>query len=378
MAEAKPRPRLLYVVTEDWFFASHFLPMARAAMALGYEVAVATRVRDHEAAIAAEGVRVLPVASDRGGLRPAALANDIARLASLMYQEQPDLVHCIALRSIVVGGLAAEWAGITKAIFAVTGLGHVWVSRTMGARIARWMIRRVVKRLRRPGSRFLFENHDDPAALGLPAEGSDVAFVPGAGVDPQLFVPAPEPDEPPLRTALVSRMLRAKGVDTAVSAVKQLRADGVDVTLDLYGLPDPDNPATVGEDELRAWGALDGISWHGRSADVPAIWRGAHVALAPSRYREGIPRAIVEAMASGRPLVTTDVPGCRELIRDGVDGLIVPKDDPTALAAAIRRLVGDPDARRRMGEAARQRFEEGFSESVVVERISALYRSFLG
>lgn len=353
------------------------MPMARAALALGYDVAVATRVRQHGPAIEAAGIQVLPVASERGGFRPAAIASDIAQLAALMHQEQPDIVHCIALRSIVVGGLAAERADVSPAIFAVTGLGHLWASGAVGARIARWMIRRVVKRLRRRDSLFLFENHDDPAAFGFAGGDPKVAFVPGAGVDPTAFKPHPEPAESPVRLAVVSRMLRAKGVDTAVEAVRQLRASGVDVLLDLWGVPDHDNPAAIRESELETWNRLDGIAWRGRSEDIAAVWRDTHIALAPSRYREGIPRAIVEAMASGRPVITTDVPGCRELIGDGREGLIVAKDDARALADAIRRLAGNREERLRMGAAARRRFEEGYTEELVADRMTDIYRSLM-
>lgn len=373
-AEASARGTLLYVVTEDWFFASHFLPMARTARDLGFEVAVATRVTSHGEALAAEGLRVIPVDFDRRGNAPAVLRRQIAAMTELIERERPSLVHCIALRSVVVGGFAASRAG-APAIYAITGLGHLWATGGFGAWIGRRLVRRWIRQLRRPGGMFLFENHEDPATLGLPADAANVAFVPGAGVDPDEFPAQPAPPEGPLKAALVGRMLWAKGIDSAVEAVSRARAGGADITLDLWGEPDPGNPASISESQLRAWDSQSGIRWHGRANDVRAVWRDAHIALAPSRYREGVPRAIVEAMASARPVITSDIPGCREIVRNGVEGLVVAKDDVEALAFAITTLAGDVALRQRMGAAARQRFEEGYTVAAVTERIAKLYRA---
>lgn len=365
---------LLYVVTEDWFFASHFLPMARTAVALGHNVAVATRVNRHRAPIEAAGVRVIPVDFDRGSNGLFTLRRQIAAMADLIRREQPRIVHCIALRSVIVGGFAAVRAKVPGRVHAITGLGHLWVSETPSARLGRRLVRWWIGRLRRPGAVFLFENHEDPAALGLAADAADVTFVPGAGVDPAAF-PALPPPAGPLKAAMVGRMLWAKGADSAVEAIGQLSAKGVAVELDLWGEPDPDNPASIQEAQLRRWSERPGIHWRGRSDDIGAVWRETQIALAPSRYREGVPRAIVEAMASARPVVTTDVPGCREIVRDGVDGFVVAKDDVAALAEAIATLAADPALRQRMGASARQRFEEGYTEAVVTARITELYRA---
>ncbi len=367
--------RLLYVVSEDWFFASHFLPMARAALALGFDVAVATRETAHGDALRAEGLRVIPVNFERGGIAPTQVTQQVAALTQVMREEMPSIVHCIALRSLVVGGLAARRARVPALIVAVTGLGHLWVSRSIGAAIGRAIIRRSARRLRGPRTLFLFENQDDPAALGIKANGVRVAFMPGAGVDANAFAPEPEPPAPPVRAAIVSRMLWAKGIGTAVEAVRQLRRAGVDIELDLWGARDASNPTSISEDELRRWSEEPGIQWHGATNDVAAVWRRSHIALLPSHYREGLPRSLVEAMASARPVITTDVPGCRELVRDGVEGFVVPKDDAAALAAAIRRLAENAEARQAMGQAALARFREGYTTEIVMERISEIYRS---
>ncbi len=374
MSEPGEGRLLLYVVSEDWFFASHFLPMARTAQSLGFAVAVATRIGKHCDVLEAAGLRVIPVDFERGGVGLLAIMRQVRMLAGVMRKERPAIVHCIALRSIVLGGLAARRAKVPALVAAVTGLGHLWVSRGIGAALGRAIVRWRIRRLRGARTVFLFENHDDPIELGL-AQGPDrLAFVPGAGVDATQFPPSPEPASPPVRAAIVARMLWAKGIGTAVDAVRQLRRDSVPIELDLWGAPDPANPASISEAELQRWSEEPGINWLGVSTDVASVWRQSHIALLPSHYREGLPRTLIEAMASGRPVITTDVPGCRELVRDGVEGLIVPKEDPAALAEALRRLVGDAEARREMGASALTRFREGYTADVVADRITDLYR----
>ena len=346
-------------------------------MRLGYEVAVATRVTGHADAIMSEGIRVIPVNIERSGLGPVAIGRQIRQLTRLMRRERPTLVHCIALRSIVVGGFAARFAGVPALVLAVTGLGHLWVSRTFGIAAARATIRWLIRRLRRPGTVFLFENRDDPETLGIEPSRARIVFIPGAGVDQDEFPVQPEPDSPPFRVVIAARMLWAKGIGTAVEAVRQLRQAGVAIALDLWGAPDPDNPASIPEEQLEAWSDEPGITWHGTTADIPGIWTSAHIALLPSHYREGLPRSLIEAMASGRPVVTTDVPGCRELVRDGVEGFVVAKEDPAALATVLEFLVNDPELRQDMGEAARRRFELGYTSAIVGERIEQVYRELV-
>lgn len=388
-APARPdRPRrLLYVVTEDWFFCSHFLPMARAARAMGLAVAVATRVNRHREQIEAEGIRVIPFDAERGSLAPAEVAKGIARLISLYHDEQPDIVHLISLRPVIVGGLAARVAGVPAVVLAVTGTGFLGVSRSLKARALRVGIEVLVARIiNTRHARFLLENPDDGAALARWAPGKpgpdgllpSMVIVNGAGIDPDHFAPLPPPPaDGPVRAAIVARMVWSKGVDVAVEAVRALRSRGVAVELLLAGAPDPSNPNAIGEDTLRGWSAEPGIRWLGPQNDVREVWKQAHIALLPTRGGEGLPRTLLEAAACARPLVTTDVPGCRSLVRDGVEGFVVPPGDSAALAAALERLAADPDARARMGAAARARVENGYREADVAATVGGLYRDLL-
>lgn len=373
------RRKLLFVATEDWFFASHFLPMARAAAELGFDVAVIARERQHRRVIEAAGIRLIALEAERRSLSPRALWRQIAALKRLIGAERPDILHCIALKSIALAGLAGRLAGVERRVYALTGLGFLGARQGALAGMARIGARLWLREaIDGPHVRFLFENVDDPVALGLdPADAGKVAVVGGAGVDPLVLMPEAMPPAPPLKVALVARMLWSKGVDLAVEAVGRARAQGARVELTIHGAPDPSNPKAIPEDTLKIWSRRPGVAWAGPTRDIEAVWRGHHLCLLPSRGGEGLPRTILEAASCGRAILTTDVPGCRSFVRDGRDGLVVPPDDPAALAAALVMLAAAPGRVERMGESARGRLLDGHTERDVMDAVKALYRAML-
>lgn len=377
MPAAPPR-KILFIATEDWFFASHFLPMARAAREIGLEVRVATRIRAHAAAIEATGAVLIPLEAERRSLNPFAAIGVVRRLAKILKAERPDIVHCIALKPILFGGLAARLAGIPRRIFALTGLGLIGAKQDALGRAARAAVKAAIRGpLSTADTCYLFENPDDPGLLGLDPEAAAVTIVGGAGVDPAAFPELPQPTLPPLRVALVARMLWSKGVDIAVEAVGIARRQGADVRLSLYGAPDPSNPKAVPLAMLTEWSRRDGITWHGHAEKVVAVWREQHAACLPSRGGEGLPRTLLEAAACGRAIVTTDVPGCRSFVVDGETGLVVPPGNAEALAAAFVQLAADPARVAAMGRAARQRVLDGHTERQVMDTVKALYAALL-
>ena len=370
-------PKLLYLVTEDWFFVSHFLPMARTAKAAGFEVVVATRVRDHAARIAAEGCRVVSLESERRSFGPFEALRGFFRMVRIVREERPDLVHCIALRMVVLGGLAARLGGAKRLVLAPTGLGHLWANNGPIEIVARAVARFIVGHwLKGPDTHYLFENTDDPREFGLDPDKPPVTIVPGAGVDPDEFAPSPEPEAPPVRVAVVARMIAPKGIAEAVAAARRARALGAAIELHLYGTPDPSNRRSCTEAELRGWAEEPGIVWHGRSDDVAAVWRENHVAMLLTWYREGVPRSLIEAAACGRPIVTTDAPGCRDLVRDRREGMLVPLRDSEAAARVLVELANNADLRARFGAAARSRFLARFTEAAVCASVASVYASF--
>jgi glycosyltransferase involved in cell wall biosynthesis len=369
-ASAGPKPRLVYVVTEDWSFVTHFLPMARAARDAGFEVVVVTRVQEHRAAIEEEGFRLVNLGADRSTFDPLKLLRTIFSLRKILKTEKPDLIHALALKSVVLGGIAAGVSKSPAKILSVTGLGYLWTSDGPKQRVARALVRGLVGRLARNGNtRFTLENPDDLSDLGL---GEGASVIGGWGIDADALKPSATPRQPPLRVAFLGRMLRSKGIADTVEAVRRARAMGVDVELDLWGLPDHGNLTSHTTQELEKFAATAGVTWRGRAPDVRAVWSGADIAILLTQ-REGLPRSLIEAAASGLPMIATDVPGCRSIVRDGVDGFLVPRCDPDAAAKAIARLARDQFLRARMGAAARLGFEARFTTDAVVPRIVDLY-----
>lgn len=369
------RGKILYLVTEDWFFVSHFLSVARAARAAGYEAVAATRARDPALAetIRGAGVTLIPVEHVRSarGFAALAQARDYARI---MREVRPDVVHLVSARLCGVGGLAARMAGVRRRLFAVTGLGALGARRgPKAAAIRRAIGFALAGPLGGEGARFVFENRDDPELLGLTLTPGRDIVVGGAGVDPDAVRVAAPPPAPPLRLALVARMVRSKGVDVAVEATRRVRAQGRDVTLDLYGAPDAHNSESFTQAELEAFSREPGVVWRGLTRDVAAVWRDHHVALAPSRGGEGLPRALLEAAQHGRAILTTTTPGCRDFVREGREGYLTPPGDAEALADAILRLADEPDLVARMGAAARARLYDGYTSAQVTAAFVALY-----
>ena len=374
---AEPAPRLLYVVSEDWAFLSHRLPMARAARKAGFEVHVATRVQDGAAAIKAEGFTLHPIRFARGSLSPLAAVETLAALRRVNSAVAPDVTHHVGLQSSVFG-LSATLGRHIACVNAFVGLGYAFTSRTLKAFALRRAIGALLCRLvDRDGSVALVQNGDDMAALralGIPKER--IALISGSGVDVDRFTPLAEPPEP-VTFGFVGRLLEDKGIRTLVDAFRRLRARGSDVRLLIAGLPDPANPASVTAAEATSWNNEPGITWLGYVGDVAEVWERAHIAVLPSR-REGLPLSLMEAAACGRAMIASDVPGCREIVVHEATGLLFPVDDPRSLAAVMERLAAAPDLRRAYGAAARKLAVEKFAADLIGRQTVALYRRLLG
>ena len=387
MTAARDKPVLLYLVTEDWYFWSHRLPIARAGRAAGWEVLVATRVAKHGERIRREGFRLIPIGLRRRSLAPWREVAAIAELARLYRRERPDLVHHVAMKPVLYGSLAAALAGVPAVVNALAGMGYVFTSSEVKARLLRPLIRTAFRwLLDRPNSRLILQNPDDIAAMtgaamtgatvaGAAVAAERVALIRGSGVDIQIFRPREEPGGTPV-AVMVSRMLWDKGVGELVEAARLLRRREVPLRVVLVGPPDPDNPASIPERQLRDWDAAGDVAWWGERSDIAEIWAKGQIAVLPS-HREGLPKSLLEAAACGRPMVAADVSGCREIVKDGVTGLLVPPGDAGGLADALERLARDPDLRRRLGAAARDLVEREFSEEAVVAQTLALYRSLV-
>jgi glycosyltransferase involved in cell wall biosynthesis len=371
----RDKPVLLYLVTEDWYFWSHRLPIARAARDAGWAVLVATRVGSHGERIEQEGFRLIPIKMRRRSLAPWWEIATVAELIEIYRRERPDLVHHVAMKPVLYGSLAAALAGVPAVVHALAGMGYIFTSSGVKARLLRPLIRTAFRwLLDRSHSRLILQNPDDVAVMTKATVAPErVVLIRGSGVDTEAFAQSDELDGTPV-AVMVSRMLWDKGVGELVEAARLLQRRGVPLRVVLVGSPDPENPASIPERQLRDWDASGDVAWWGERSDVANIWANCHIAVLPS-YREGLPKSLLEAAACGRPLVATDVSGCREVVRDGATGLLVPPRDARALADALERLARDRDLRRRMGAAARDLVTREMSEQVVVAQTVALYRS---
>jgi glycosyltransferase involved in cell wall biosynthesis len=356
--------------------------MARAARDAGFDVVVATRVQSHGEAIRAEGFRLCPLAWRRRGDGIIGAGRALAAVAALYRRERPDIVHHVALKPVVFGSVATRLAFPRRAerparVAAVNGLGVGLAPGRALARIGRPILGWAV-RLAATGGPVIVQNPEDGAALArLGIDPARIVLIRGSGVDTAHFLPLPDPAGPIVTVALVARMLKSKGILDAAAAVRRLRAGGLAIELVLAGPTDPENRDSLDENVLSALAAEPGIEWLGRVADVRTVWRRAAIAVLPSTYGEGVPKALLEAAACERAIVATDTPGCRDVVRSGETGLLVPPHDIGALAEALAALASDPARRRAMGRAGRLRVEREFGEGLVAREVAALYRSLL-
>jgi len=370
-------PRVLYIVTEDWYFLSHRLPMARAAEAAGYEVHVATRLKDGRAGIEKEGFVAHGISWSRGSLSLRDSFSAIRELRRLFRTVEPDIVHNVSVKPVVLGSVAS--LGLAPAVInSLTGIGSLFIGEVRVSRLARHTVRFVLGRLlRRDKSTTVVQNPDDRAFvrdLGVAAE--HVVLIRGSGVDTERLVPLPEPP-PPVTAAYVGRMLADKGVPTLIEAFSRLTKQGIPLRLLLAGDCDKENPGSLTPEQLRDFASAFGIQWLGHVADVREVWRQAHFAVLASR-REGLPKSLLEAAACGRAMVATDAPGCREIAVDGETALTVPVDDIEALAYAMARMAMDGGMREKFGKTARQLVENEFSADTIGRETVALYDRLIG
>ncbi len=375
--------KVMLCVTEDWFVLSHFQPIIRALVAAFGDVVVVTTVSGRQTELEALGARVMPFDFQRASFDPVRQAGIVRGLTHLIRQEQPDVVHAIALKPIALTGLAwlaKSGAGKTKLMMHLTGVGFAGTTSTGRNFSLYGMTLRLITRLmRRNDTALLVENPDDAdRVVGKDwPNRSDVTILGGAGVDPDVIPETPVPTLHPPVAGYLGRMVWTKGVDVLVEAHTMLAARGIPLALKLGGTPDVANPRSIAQDQLELWGRTPGIICHGRVDNPAAFWQQTSFAVVPSRGGEGLPRALLEAAATGRALIVTDVPGCRYFVRDGVEGLIVPPNDATALAVAMARLIADPKLTARMGAAARVRLLDGFTERHVAEAAVSAYQRLL-
>jgi glycosyltransferase involved in cell wall biosynthesis len=373
--------KIVLFANTDWYLYNFRRSLALAVQAAGHEVLLVSPPGEYGARFRELGLRWEPLpAMDRRSLNPLREMRALAELIALFRREQPALVHDFTIKCAVYGSLAAMLAGVPARINAVAGLGYVFASNDRRAHLLRPLVRTLMRfALRGRRSRLILQNHDD-ARMFLDhrlIEDARVRVIPGSGVDCNRFVPRARPCNDPPRVLLAARLLWEKGVEEYVQASRTLRAQSRRVRFLLAGASDPGNPAAVPEATVRGWVDDGLVEWIGHVDDMPALFASTDIVVLPSYYREGLPKSLIEAAACATPLITTDMPGCRDVVTDGVDGLIVPPRDAEALCAAIVRLLDAPERARKLGLAARAKALAKFDERIVIRRTLEAYDEVL-
>ena len=371
--------RVLFVVSEDWFFVSHRLALAERLIAAGYQVGVATKIGRHAETIRARGVKLIPINFDRASRNPIRELGTVVELIRAYRAYRPDIVHHVAMKPVVYGTLAAKFTGVSRIVNALSGLGYVFTSTGWRPTVARQLVK-LAYRLLLSGGRTIVQNPDDHGYLlrKRMVRADRISLILGAGADLKVFratdeLPVSE-TRPPL-VVLPARMLRDKGVAEFVAAARVLKARGVVARFALVGTPDPANPATFDQAQLDVWAREGDVEYWGWRDDMVAVYRDAHIVCLPS-YREGLPKTLIEAAASQRAVVTTDVPGCRDAVIADETALLVRSRESQGLTEALARLLSDGDLRRSMGRRGRQLAVEKFSLDRVTTDTIAIYRKF--
>jgi glycosyltransferase involved in cell wall biosynthesis len=372
--------KILFVVTEDWYFYSHRLPLAVAAKEAGHDVAVATRSASHSALIEQAGVRVIPLRRlSRSSLNPIRELAALLELLVLYWRERPDVVHHVALKPVIYGSITARLIGVSARVNALGGLGFVFSSEKFLARILRPILIRAFQIIcNAERSRLILQNQDDATLVTEQAgvNPSHVRLIRSAGVNlKQYFV---QPLAPGIPIAmLASRMLWDKGVGEFVEAAALLRKQGVTARFVLVGDSDIENPSSVSRQQLQEWHDAGVVEWWGYRNDMPEVLSQARIVCLPSYYGEGVPKILIEAMACARPIITTDMPGCRDLVRSNVNGVLVAPRNADDLALALKTLLPDLSTCQRMGEEGRKIAEEDYALPRVIEETMAVYRELI-
>lgn len=374
--------KVLLFANTEWYLFNFRQSLARALREAGHDVLLVSPPGPYGDKLRELGYRWEPAPMVRRSLNPLRELALVQWLRRLIAREQVDLVHGFTIKCAVYGGIAARLEGKPARVNAVAGLGYVFISNAPRALVLRPVIRSLFRyALGGERARLILQNPDDvqmftSARLAKP---DVVRLIPGSGVDCSRFTPASDAASATsgrFRVVLPARLLWDKGLAEYVEAARLLRARGLPIDFLLAGEPDPGNPAAVPDAAIRGWVDEGLVDWLGQVRDMPGLFRSVDCVVLPS-YREGLPKGLIEAAACALPLVTTDVPGCREVVTDGQDGLLVPVKNGPALAEAIAKLQADPALCRRLGEAARRKALVEFEEGSVVARTLGVYRELL-
>lgn len=372
-------PKLLYVVNIPRFFLSHRMPLALAARQSGYDVQVATSVQDSDSvgSILDQGLQLHPIPLSQHGMNPLSELRTINALGRLYAALKPDLIHHISIKPVLYGGIAARLTRQRAIIHAMSGLGYVFASGERRASLLRHVTRPLFRAVTASAqNRMIFQNADDRQFFvkhGM-ISSEKAVLIRGSGVDENVFIAQAETlDELPV-VLFAGRLLWQKGIGEFVEIARRLRGRA---RFRVVGYEEASSPLNVSAARLQTWADEGLIEWLGKRDDMPQMYADSNIVCLPSTYGEGVPKVLIEAAACGRACVTTDTPGCREIVRHGENGLAVPPEDTDALASAVEGLIRDPALRQEMGANGRRVVLDGFTLRQVIDETLNLYKELL-
>lgn len=373
--------KILFIVNVDWFFISHRLPIALKALSCGYQVTVACRFTEHKAELSSLGFNVVDISFTRSGGGIPSEINTIKAIKAVIKDVQPSLIHAITIKPVLYSGMALKTIKQDiPFVAAISGLGYVFTANSVRAKITKLIASAFYKiALAQKYKTVIFQNSSDEDILTAVAKlmGSDKTLIKGSGAELSVYNYLPENTNGTINVVMACRLLKEKGVYQYIDAAKIIKKQHPAVEFLLVGTPDLENPNTIQQNEIDSWSEQGVITYLGHRNDIPDVFSRSNIVCLPSFYGEGVPKVLIEAAACGRAIVTTNNPGCRDAVIEGETGLTVPIRDAKALAAAILKLIEQPELRVAMGAKARVFAEKEFDVNSVVNKHLEIYNNLL-
>ena len=363
--------KIIYFISEDWVFLNHRFDLAKKIISSGFKLSLITKVSNYKKEIEEKKINVINLKTERGSLNIRKSLKDIYKIFKIYKKLKPDIVHHFGIRQIVHGNIAARLAGIKKSYNSITGLGSVFIS---GNIILKFFILTVLKiSLLFKKSYILVQNKHDLDFVKKKLPNKNNILLPASGVDTNKFLQTKEPKGNVI-FLFASRIIKDKGIIELIEATKQLKSQKKKFELYIAGSPDFQNKSTISHVQLKTWESLGYIRYLGLVKDMEQLYKKVHVGILPS-YREGLPKSLLEAASSGKPIITTDVPGCNEIVKNEFNGLIVPPKDSNELMKAMKKLILNKKLRISMGKKGRELIKKNFSNSKAAKDIVNLYQN---
>ena len=364
--------KIIYFISEDWVFLNHRFDLAKKIISSGFKLSLITKVSNYKKEIEEKKINVINLKTERGSLNIRKSIKDIYKIFKIYKEIKPDIVHHFGIRQIVHGNIASKLAKIKKSYNSIIGLGSVFVSGNILLKVFVLAVLKFALLVKK--SYVLVQNQDDFNFFKKnKLSNKNIFLLPGSGVDTNKFVKTKEP-KGKIIFLFASRILKDKGIVELIEATKKLKSQKKKFEVFIAGSPDYQNKSTISHEQLKNWESLNYIKYLGQVEDMAELYKKIHVGILPS-YREGLPKGLLEAASCGKPIITTDVPGCREIVKNEINGLLVPPKDSHELMKAMKKLILNKSLRISMGKKGRETIKKKFSNLKASKDLIDLYKN---